>query len=61
VRTLGVAVHAVGNTWVASEQGADAQGRYSVPAGQTANVITGPTTGRNVRIDGAGSSVTLAQ
>jgi hypothetical protein len=61
VRTVGVAVQAVGNTWVASEQGADAQGRYSVPAGQTANVITGPTTGRNVRIDAAGSSVTLAQ
>jgi hypothetical protein len=61
VRTLGVAVQAVGNTWVAFEQGADAQGRYSVPAGQTANVISGPLTGRNVRVDASTSSVTVAQ
>jgi hypothetical protein len=62
VRTVGVAVPAVGNTWIAFEQGADAQGRYAVPAGQTANVIGGPTSsGRNVRIDAATTSVTVAQ
>lgn len=62
VRTAGVAVQAVGNVWVASEQGANAQGRYAVPAGQTANVISGPVpSGRNVRIDAATSSVTVAR
>ncbi|MES2957221.1 MAG: hypothetical protein V4792_03485 [Pseudomonadota bacterium] len=62
VRTAGVAVQAVGNTWAASEQGADALGHYAVPSGQLANVISGATTsGRNVRIDAATSTVTVAQ
>ena len=53
---------AVGNIWTASQQGADAQGRYSVPAGQTSLVIAGPNlTGRNVRVTLGGSSVLVAQ
>ncbi|MEO7244063.1 MAG: hypothetical protein ABIX12_02815 [Rubrivivax sp.] len=61
VRTIGVAVQAVGNVWAASEQGTDGLGRFSVPSGQGANIISGPASGRNVRIDAASSSVTVAQ
>jgi len=48
----GTFVTAVGNTWTASEQGADAQGRYVLPAGQTAPLeVAGPvTTGGNYRL-----------
>ena len=41
-------VTAVGNTWAASQQGADAQGRYAVPPGQSVLEAVGPvTTGPN--------------
>ena len=62
VETREVVHPAVGNIWTASEQGADAQGRYSVPAGQTSLVIAGPNlTGRNVRVTLGSSSVLVAQ
>jgi hypothetical protein len=57
-----VANPAVGNVWTPSQQGADAQGRFSVPAGQTSLVIAGPVAdSRNVRVTRAGASVLVAQ
>ncbi|MEO6363763.1 MAG: right-handed parallel beta-helix repeat-containing protein, partial [Caldimonas sp.] len=48
-----VDISAVGNTWLANEQGADAQGRYALPAGQTTPliVIAPVTAGRNYRLE----------
>jgi len=59
-------VMAAGNTWKADQQGADAQGRYPVPAGQTVLEILGPTaaggvtTGANYRL-GQNTRLQLAQ
>ena len=56
-------VLAVGNAWKANAQGADAQGRYAVPAGLTALDVSGPasgtTAGPHYRL-GAGTSLRLA-
>ena len=41
----GHSVDAVGNTWIASQQGADAAGRYSTPPGYVAVPVQGPTSG----------------
>jgi hypothetical protein len=55
-------VLAVGNTWVANQQGADAQGHYAVPQGQTVLEVTGPTTtGVNYRLSGANATLRLAE
>ncbi len=51
---------AVGNTWLANEQGADGRGRYALPTGQTVLEIGAPVTGRNYRID-AGGRLRLAE
>jgi hypothetical protein len=53
---------AVGNVWTPSQQGTDAQGRFSVAAGQTSLRIAGPiTNSRNVRVTRTGASVLVAQ
>lgn len=46
--TAGRAFTAVGNTWNASVQGADASGRYSVPPAWTPVPLNGPAAGPNV-------------
>ena len=44
-------VDAVGNTWIASQQGADANGRYSTPPLYTPVPKVGPASGMNFKID----------
>jgi hypothetical protein len=52
---------AVGNTWVASEQGADAAGQHAVLTGTTRN-ITGPAAvGVNYGVSYAGAVLRLAE
>lgn len=46
-------VDAVGNTWIANQQGADANGRYSTPPLYTPVPKTGPVSGTNFKIDNA--------
>ena len=46
-------VDAVGNTWIANQQGADANGRYSTPPLYTPVPKTGPASGINFKIDNA--------
>ena len=54
-------LQAVGNTWAASQQGSDAQGRYAVPPGQTVLEVGGPvTSGANYRLN-AYSRIRLAE
>ena len=52
-------VNAIGNTWGASVQGADAGGHYSVPAAFAPVPKTGPTSGPNFTIDNAVSTLNL--
>jgi hypothetical protein len=55
-------VLAVGNAWTANQQGADAQGRYTVPAGKTVYEVTGKTTGgANYRLDWTNVTLRLAE
>ena len=53
VATAGQFVDAVGNTWIPGQQGADANGRYSVPPSFTPVPKTGPAGGVNFKIDSA--------
>lgn len=53
VAAPGQIVDAVGNTWIPNQQGADANGRYSVPPTFTAVPKTGPAAGMNFKIDNA--------
>lgn len=46
----GVTVHAVGNTWKASTQGADANGRYSTAPAYAPVIKSGATAGANFNI-----------
>ena len=46
-------IDAVGNTWTANQQGADANGRYSTPPLYTPVPKTGPVSGTNFKIDNA--------
>ena len=46
-------IDAVGNTWIANQQGADANGRYSTPPLYTPVPKTGPVNGTNFKIDNA--------
>ena len=46
-------VDAVGNIWIASQQGADANGRYSTPPLYTSVLKVGPASGTNFKIDNA--------
>ena len=52
-------VNAVGNTWTASQQGADANGRYSVPPTFTPVPKTGAAAGVNYTIQNAVSTLNL--
>jgi len=49
----GQTVNAVGNTWIANQQGADANGRYSLPPTFTPVPKIGPASGVNFKIDNA--------
>jgi hypothetical protein len=57
-----VAVTAVGNAWIASQQGADAQGQYSAPQGSGNKVLVNApvTSGRNYQLP-YGGSILLAE
>ena len=59
--TFGAAavINAIGNTWKASVQGADAGGHYSVPAAFAPVPKTGPASGPNFTIDNAVSTLNL--
>ena len=46
-------IDAVGNTWIANQQGADANGRYSTPPLYTPVPKAGPASGINFKIDNA--------
>ncbi len=48
--TAGQTVNAVGNTWTPSVQGADANGRYSLPPAYAPVPKMGPTNGSNFQI-----------
>jgi hypothetical protein len=52
-------VNAVGNTWIANQQGADAGGHYSVPLAYAPVPKTGAASGGNYRIENAVSTVNL--
>ena len=52
-------LNAVGNTWTASQQGADANGRYSVPPNFTPVPKTGAAAGVNYKIENAVSTLDL--
>lgn len=52
-------VNAVGNLWIASQQGADANGRYSVAPGYTPVPKTGPQSGANFKLDNVLSAANL--
>ena len=52
-------VNAVGNTWTASQQGTDGNGRYSVPPSFTPVPKTGPAGGVNFTIENAVSTLNL--
>ena len=52
-------VNAVGNTWIANQQGADAGGHYSVPPAYAPVPKTGAASGANYRIENAVSTVNL--
>ena len=52
-------LNAVGNTWTASQQGADANGRYSVPPNFTPVPKTGAAAGVNYKIENAVSTLNL--
>ncbi|MEO8924447.1 MAG: DUF1565 domain-containing protein [Caldimonas sp.] len=52
-------VNAVGNTWNASQQGADAGGHYSVPPAYAPVPKTGPASGVNFKIDNNVSALNL--
>ena len=53
VAATGQSVDAVGNTWIPNQQGADANGRYSLPPTFTPVPNTGPASGVNFKIDNA--------
>ena len=46
-------IDAVGNTWIANQQGSDANGRYSTPPLYTPVPKAGPASGINFKIDNA--------
>ncbi|MEO8835942.1 MAG: right-handed parallel beta-helix repeat-containing protein [Caldimonas sp.] len=48
-------IDAVGNTWAANQQGADANGRYSLPPAFLPVPKAGPTGGLNFKLDTAGT------
>jgi hypothetical protein len=50
VAAAGQTVNAVGNTWTPNVQGADANGRYSLPPAFAPVPKAGPTTGANYQI-----------
>jgi len=53
---------AVGNAWIPNEQGADAQGHYSAPAGAGQQLIVmNVGSGRNYQLPYNGSSLLLAE
>ena len=53
VAATGDSVNAVGNTWIANQQGADANGRYSLPPTFTPVPKGGVANGANFKIDNA--------
>jgi len=53
VAAAGDSVNAVGNTWIPNQQGADANGRYSLPPTFVPVPKTGPASGVNFKIDNA--------
>ena len=53
VAAAGDSVNAVGNTWIANQQGADANGRYSLPPTFTPVPKAGVANGANFKIDNA--------
>jgi hypothetical protein len=58
-----VYVSAVGNTWIPSQQGADAQGRYAAASGSGAKleIIAAVNTGRNHVKPYGGTTLLLAE
>lgn len=54
-------IFAVGNTWTASQQGADAMGRYVAVGDGGVLEFLGPTSGQNVRAANAGTRVRVAE
>ncbi len=48
-------IDAVGNTWIANQQGADANGRYSLPPAFVPVPKAGPATGLNFKLENAGT------
>ena len=55
-------VQAVGNTWTANQQGADGQGRYVVPSGQTVLEVKGRVTaGANYGLNWTNVTLRLAE
>jgi hypothetical protein len=52
-------VNAIGNTWLASQQGATATGAYVPSSGNYVEVTGAVTTGRNYRIQTAGQTLRL--
>lgn len=59
--SLGGTVHAVGNTWVAGQQGADAAGQYAVLTGNLLEIGGPAATGINYGVTNAGSLLRLAE
>lgn len=53
---VGSAAQAVGNTWIAGQQGADANGQYSIAPTWTPVPKTGPANGKNFSILNNGSA-----
>ncbi|MEO8921889.1 MAG: DUF1565 domain-containing protein [Caldimonas sp.] len=52
-------LNAVGNTWIANQQGADAGGHYSVAPGYAPVPKTGAASGANYKIENAVSTLDL--
>ena len=52
-------VNAVGNTWAAGQQGADANGRYSVPPGYAPVPKTGTSSGANYASESSAATLNL--
>lgn len=59
INALATTVNAVGNTWTPSQQGADANGRYSIPPSFATVPKVGPASGVNFTIDNNVSTLNL--
>jgi hypothetical protein len=56
-----ITVHAVGNTWTPNQQGADAQGHYTVKTGKVLEDSTAVNSGINYIKPNATTTLRLAQ